>query len=172
MEEVVNFHLRDPLCSNIPRKRNETLNIVFDFDDNGLVVSTLQGYQEIGITYYFKERLLSLSHYLTVASHPGRGKVYYRTKRHFRLPALAAEVYSTVRNCSVRERNQIKSWIVVRERKLFPASAPMESVYVDILEEEIKRPRGNRGLLSRTVTRSLSTPILSKESLKPIFWSN
>ena len=82
-----------------------------------------------------------------MAGNPGVRKLYAKIRRHFYWPALAADCYATVRNCPDCARNCLKLRKNVGELKLFPSTAPLESVCIDILGELIWSPRGNKYLL-------------------------
>ena len=61
--------------------------------------------------------------------------------------ALAVDCYATVRRCPTCAKNRIKLRKSVKELQLFPASAPLESVSIDVLGELLKTARGNQYLL-------------------------
>lgn len=93
------------------------------------------------------QRVLELSHYPTFAGDPGGRKIYYRVKQHFYWTALAAECYATVLSSAKRPRNRLKLRKNVGALKLFPATAPLKSVCIDILGELVGRALELRYLL-------------------------
>lgn len=165
MEELVNSQPRDLFCSEILRKLKEWKNTAFYIDDTGLLVRTLQANPQLVIPHSLKERILVVSHYPALGGHPDGRRLYYRIKRYFYWPSLAADCYGTVRNCSICTRNRIKQRRNVGELKIFPASAPLESTCIDILGDLIKTPRDSRYLL---VITDRFTKLVSTISLKGV----
>ena len=147
LEEFVNAQLEDRFCADIHRRLNEGEGIAFGVDDNGLLVRTTQRDHQIVVPHSLKKHVLMLNHYPKVAGHPGGRKLYYRIKRHFYWPALAADCYALVRNCPECPRNRIKLRKNFGVLTLFPANAPLESVCIDILGELARTPRGYRYIL-------------------------
>lgn len=95
--------------------------------------------------------MLVPSHYPVTAGDPGGQKRYCRIKIHFYWLALAVYFYATVRNCAECAKNGIKLRRNVCAMKLFPATAPLESIAIDILRELVRTPRGHRYTLVITV---------------------
>ena len=62
-------------------------------------------------------------------------------------PALAVDCYATVRRCPNCAKNRIKLRQHTTALKLFPATAPLESVALDIYGELVRTSRGNQYLL-------------------------
>ena len=147
MEELVSAQFHDRFCSDIHRRLNEGEGLSFALDDNGLLVRTVNPDHQIVIPHSLKKRVLMLNHRPKLAAHPGGRKLYYRIKRHFYWPALSVDCYATVRNCPECARNRIKLRKNTGELTLFPANAPLESVFIDLLGELTRTPRGNRYLL-------------------------
>lgn len=71
-------------------------------------------------------------------------------RRRFFWPRMAADVTETVRSCTTCAKNRIKERTRTSFLKLFPASAPLEYVAIDILGPLPKTSHGNRFLLVMT----------------------
>ena len=147
MEELLSSQHNDAFCAEISRRLNGGEKLSFSHDDNGLLVRTTHPEHQIVVPHSLKKRVLYLNHYPVLAGHPGGRKLYHRIRRHFYWPALAVDCYATVRNCPECARERLKLRKNVGELKLFPATAPNESVCIDILGELVRTPRGHRYLL-------------------------
>ena len=99
------------------------------------------------VPHNLKQRVLHLSHYPKVAGHPGGRKLYKTLSRHFYWPSQALDCYATVRNCTECARERVKLRKHTKKLKLFPATAPLESISIDLLGDLITTKRNNRWLL-------------------------
>lgn len=98
--ELISAQMEDAFCSEIHIKIDGLgagESPLFRTDDNGLFVRTTNRNTKVFVPHSGKPRVLDLSHYLVFASHHGRLNLYYRTKQDFLRPALAADVYCTVK---------------------------------------------------------------------------
>jgi Integrase zinc binding domain len=71
-------------------------------------------------------------------------------RKQFFWPRMAAYIADTVRTCTTCAKNRIKERTHTSFLKLFPASAPLEYVAIDILGPLPKTGHGNRFLLVMT----------------------
>ena len=62
-------------------------------------------------------------------------------------PSMSVDCYTVVKHCEKCARNRVMLRKRQKNLRLFPATAPLESVAIDILGELIRTPRGNRYLL-------------------------
>ena len=139
--------MHDRFCSEIRRRLNGGEVLAFEFDDDGVLIRTAEAGPQIVVPDTLKQRVLYANHYSKLAGHPGGRKLYYRLRRHYYWPAMAVDCYATVRRCPHCARNRIKLRRNVEELQLFPATAPLESVSIDILGEFIRTRKGNVYLL-------------------------
>jgi hypothetical protein len=125
---------------------------IFDYDDEGLLVrlAQLDGMRQIVVPASLRPRLLHLEHFPRVAGHPGSTRMFRSLRRRFFWPGMAADVAETVRQCESCAKNRIKERKRTSLLKLFPASAPLEYVSMDILGPLPKTAHGNRFLLVMT----------------------
>jgi transposase InsO family protein len=124
----------------------------FDINDDGVLVriAPLDKSQQIVVPASLQPRLLHLEHYPQTAGHPGVSRMIRSMRRRFFWPRMAADVAETVRSCTTCAKNRIKERNRTSFLKLFPASAPLEYVAIDILGPLPKTGHGNRFLLVMT----------------------
>ena len=73
--------------------------------------------------------------------------MFYNLTRHLYWPSLAVDCYETARNCIHCAKERVKLQRKTKRLKLFPATAPLELLSIDLLGQLIRTPRGNRWLL-------------------------
>jgi transposase InsO family protein len=124
----------------------------FDIDENGLLIriAPLDQSRQTVIPKSLQPRLLHLEHYPPVAGHPGVSRMVRSMRKQFFWPRMAADIADTVRTCTTCAKNRIKERTHTSFLKLFPASAPLEYVAIDILGPLPKTGHGNRFLLVMT----------------------
>lgn len=141
------------ICSRL----NDGKRLSLDHDDNGLLWST-DRHPALPQTKSACSEPLPVN-----SDYPGGGKLYCSIKRHFYWPALAEDCYATVRNCAECTKNHIKLHRNVAIMKFPPATAPLESVSVDIFGELIRTPLGHRYIL---VTTDQFTKLVKASTIK------
>lgn len=82
--------------------------------------------------------MVALSHFLVLASHPGRFNIYSRVKQHFYWSTLVENLYATVRNCAECVQNRLK---------LRKNVSLLKSGCMDIFGELVRTAHGFRYLL-------------------------
>ena len=147
IEELLKAQLTDAFSVDVRRRLNKAEVNAFDLDDNGILVRTSDKGNQIVAPQSLKDRILHINHYPKLAGHPGGRKMYYKIRKDFYWPALAVDCYATVRRCPHCARNRIKLRRNATELQLFPATAPLTSVCIDVLGEFIKTKRGHEYLL-------------------------
>ena len=145
-EELHVCQQQDALCSDIRRRLNRGEVLPFGFNEDGLLCRTVQ-HEQIVIPHALKARVLHIYHYARLAGHPGGRKLYNTIKRDMYWPAMAIDCYATVRRCSTCAKNRIKLRKNVSTLQLFPATAPLEALAIDIMGELVRTARENRYLL-------------------------
>lgn len=147
LEELLREQLTDAFCAAIRSRLNGGEVLPFRLDDRGILVRTVEAYEQIVIPHSLKSRVLHLAHYSQLSGHPGGTKLYLSLRRDFYWPTLAMDCHATAKLCATCARNRVKLWKKKKPLKLFPAKAPLEYVSIDILGELIRSKRGNRYLL-------------------------
>ena len=89
-----------------------------------------------------RHRLLRLAHHSPLAGHPGQTRLHRRLRRSYYWPHMAAHVGAAVRECAPCAKNRLRLLRKASQMKLFPATAPLESVAIDILGSLPKSSRG------------------------------
>jgi Integrase zinc binding domain len=155
-------------------------NTVFDHDDAGLLVrkAPLDGSEQIVVPAALRPHLLHFEHYPRVAGHPGVSSMFRSLLQRYFWRNMSADVAETVRQCAVCAKNRI---FYERKRtsflKLFPASEPLEYVYLHILGPLTKTEHGNRFLLVITdrfskLTRTVPLRTISALVVAKVFCEN
>ena len=89
-----------------------------------------------------RHRLLRLAHHTPIAGHPGQTRLHRRLQRYYYGPHMAADISATVRGCTPCAKNRLRLLRKASEMKLFPATAPFDSVAIDVLGPLPKSSRG------------------------------
>ena len=89
-----------------------------------------------------RHRLLRLAHHTPFAGHPGQTRLHRRLQRSYYWPHMAADISATVRECTPCAKNRLRLLRKASEMKLFPATAPLDSVAIDILGPLLKSAGG------------------------------
>ena len=89
-----------------------------------------------------RHRLLRLAHHNPIAGHPGQTRLHRRLQRSYFWPQMAADISTPVRECTPCANNRLRLLRKASEMKLFLATAPLDSVAIDILGPLPKSARG------------------------------
>ena len=80
-----------------------------------------------------RHRLLRLAHHTPIAGNPGQTRLHRRLQRSYYWPHMPDNISTTVRECTSCAKNRLRLLRKASEMKLFPATAPLDSVAIDIL---------------------------------------
>ena len=121
-------------------------------DERGLVtrVSPVDGSRQLFIPKPHRARALHLAHHTPVAGHPGVSRQYYTMRRSMYWPAMITDIRACCARCDACARERVKLRTHQAPLKLFPASAPLEYVAVDILGPLPRANSGHRFILVMT----------------------
>ena len=111
-----------------------------------------------------RARLSSLTHDPVVAGHPGQNRMYYVLRRTYYWPQMAVDVAVTVRNCGNCATTRVRLRKTLNRLKLFPATAPLESICIDILRPLPKSKKGRKYLLLITDRFAKLTQVVALRS--------
>ena len=111
-----------------------------------------------------KDRILHIMHYHETAGHPGGRLHFYTLRQIYYWLSMAVDAYMTAQTCADCAKARIKLRKRYSKMKLFPASAPLEYVAIDIQGELPRTRRKNRYLLvvSNRFTKLVRTVPLNK----------
>ena len=112
-----------------------------------------------------RHRILRLAHYTAIAGHPRQTRLHRRLKRSYYWPHMAADISATARQCTPCAKNRLRLIRKASEMKLFPATAPLDLVAIDILGP---LPRSARGYIFMLVVSDRFTKLTQVVSLKRI----
>ena len=104
-------------------------------DDRGLVihVAPLDGRHQMVIPPPLRQRALHLAHYTPASGHPGISRQFYTMRKDMYWPQMAADIAKVSKECHACANERVKLRQHASPMKLFPASAPLEFVAIDIL---------------------------------------
>ena len=86
--------------------------------------------------------MLHIHHYSRLGGHPGGRKLYATLRRQFYWPSMPSEVYRLVLSCHSCARERIQGVKRSSFLKLFPATAPLQDIAIDILGPLVKANSG------------------------------
>ena len=141
--ELIDAQASDENCCAMVAKSSATE------DERGLLVRTspLDGSRQVVIPETLQGRCLALFHLPKVAGHTGSTKMYAQMRRVVYWPRMAADVSYYVSRCPSCAKKSLRVGRKTTKLSLFPPSAPMEFVAMDILGPLTTTDRGNRFLL-------------------------
>ena len=145
LEELMRAQLSDSFCTNVRARLNGGKRLPFRVDDG--VLMRIVHHAQVLVPQSLTARVLHAAQYPKLVGHPGGRKMHAYLRRHFYWPSMSVTAYDTVRNCITCAKNRIKLRKHATPMKLFPASAPLDSVYIDILGDLIRTKSGHHFLL-------------------------
>ena len=148
-EDVIQEQTKDAFCCLKRTEIDDDQRSSFKINKEGFLIrnSSLDGADQIVVPRSLRNRVIHTSHYPKSAGHPGRRKMYYTLRRHYYWPQMTSEVYSAARNCQLCAKERIQLRKHASKLKLFPATAPLESVALELLGPLPKTRRGHNYLL-------------------------
>lgn len=114
-------------------------------NDSTLVCSSDQGVQIIA-SHMLKDRILHDNHDSLFVGRPDGCRRNHRIRKDYSCPAMTVICYATVRKCSHGVQNLFELRKSSAKLQLFPATAPLTSVCIDILREPTMTQRRNQYL--------------------------
>ena len=139
----------DPFCRAMRSRlsRGEGKPVPFIVDDHGTLFRSTKGGYQIVIPQSLQRRVLELTHHSLLTGHPGGRRMYAYLSRFAYWPSMSVDCYTVVKHCEKCARNRVMLRKKQKNLRLFPATAPSESVAIHILGELLETPRGNLLLL-------------------------
>ena len=110
-------------------------------------VASLDGAVQEYVPFTRRQDLLRLEHDVVRAGHPVVIRMYAAIRRHYYWESKAADVYDWVASCASCARNRIAPRRRTAMLKLFPATDPFASLYMDVLGPLRETKTGNVFLL-------------------------
>ena len=145
-EDMLRHQLTDPFCAGIRRRINRG-DIPLATEEGGVLVRNVNATPQVVVPQDLQARILCMGHHVLLAGHPGGRKMFYTLTTNCYWPSLAVDCYATARNCMHCAKERVKLRRKTKRLKLFPATAPLEALSIDLLGELIRTPHGNRWLL-------------------------
>ena len=133
LEEFAREQATDPFCKETLARIHKKETTSFKEDEkSGLIVRSVRGSNQILVPETLRPRLLALAHHSPPAAHPGGRKMYMTLRTTFYWPSMVVDVYTTVRNCKSCAMERVRARFRHTKLKLFPASAPLEDIAMDL----------------------------------------
>jgi Integrase core domain/Integrase zinc binding domain/RNase H-like domain found in reverse transcriptase len=141
--DLIVAQANDDYCWDMRVKGN------FSEDERGLLVrvSSLDKVKQIVIPEELQKRCLALFHLPRISGHTGSTKMYGHMRKIMYWPRMAADVVEYVSKCPSCAKKSLRTSRKTTKLSLFPPSAPMEFVAMDILGPLPVTEKGNRFLL-------------------------
>ena len=150
LDEILETQRSDDFCQQVALESTDNPSSSF-FEDHDGVLCRKQPADptriQIVLPEVLRPRLLRLAHHSPLAGHPGQTRLHHRLSRSYYWPQMAADVATTVRECSACAKNRLRLIRNTSPMLLFPATNPLESVAIDILGPLPKSKRGFRFIL-------------------------
>lgn len=152
IETFVEEQARDEFCKDILLRLEKEDVKAYSVNQKGLLVrvSPVDRSEQIVVPLVLLQKVLHLSHYPRMMGHPGGTRMYHTLRRAYYWPSMAVDVYGTVRVCTSCSKERVTLRKHKSFMKLFPATAPLEFVAVDILGPLRRTASGNEHLLVMT----------------------
>lgn len=152
LETFVQEQTKDDFCNGILSKLESEDSVIYKVNDKGLLVrvSPVDKSEQIVVPLTLRQKVLHLSHFPRMMGHPGGTRMYHTLRRAYYWPSMAVDVYATVRMCTSCAKERVTLRKHKSFMKLFPATAPLEFVAIDILGPLRKTASGNEYLLVMT----------------------
>eukprot|EP00171_Calliarthron_tuberculosum_P023081 IDg23081t1 len=148
IEEILREQARDEFCERLRALVEVGATSVYTEDpETGLIVRTLHQPQQIVVPESLRLRALNLFHRPITAGHPGGKKMYTTLRRNLYWPGMALDCYQHVRSCPECARERVRLRRYATELQLFPPSAPLDSIAMDLLGPFPPTKLGNTHLL-------------------------
>jgi transposase InsO family protein len=143
LTEIISEQATDDLCRILSEKGTVTEDL------RGVLcrISPLDGSSQMLIPETLRERLMALFHLPRVAGHTGFSKMYQQMRQLFYWPRMAADITCYVSRCPSCVKKSLKVSRKTTRLTLFPPTAPMEFIAMDIMGPLTTTERGNRFLL-------------------------
>ena len=144
-QEISQEQKLDEFCQSVHKTQlSRKQNLYFE-DEDGMLCRRHPRDQTMiqsVLLYSLCHRLLRLAHHTPIAGHPGQTRLHRRLQRSYYWPHMAADISATVRECTPCAKNRLRLLRKSSEMKLFPATASLDSVAIDILGPLPKSSRG------------------------------
>jgi hypothetical protein len=171
VSEISKCQEEDELCKALLTKHS------IAEDDRGLLCRTspLDGATQVVVPVSLRERCLGLFHLPKIAGHPGSTKMYSQMRKIFYWPHMAADITHYVASCPSCVKKSLKVSRKTTRLQLFPPSAPMEFIAMDLLGPLTLTERGNQLLLVVTdrfskLTRAYPLASTTAEVVAKVFF--
>jgi transposase InsO family protein len=143
VSEVISAQAEDELCKVLLQRGK----IAEDYRGMLCRTSPLDGAVQILVPEKLREKCMGLFHLPRIAGHSGSSKMYEQMRRYLYWPRMSIDVANYVSNCPSCIKRSLRNSRKTTRLLLFPPSAPMEFVAMDILGPLTTTTRGNRFLL-------------------------
>lgn len=154
IDELVLAQYHDVKCQNLRQQLDEgqtrRAKAHYKLDEDGLLVRTSNGRDQILVPPPLRDRILSSFHGPVHAGHPGYRKLYYTISRQYYWASMTLDCLKMVRDCHSCARERMKLRRHSKKMKLFPATEPLTNVSLDLLGPLLTTTRGNTFLLVMT----------------------
>ena len=167
-QEIIQEQKTDNFCQSVQKTQRCREGTPFFEDKDGMLCRRHPRDQTViqaVLSSSLRHRLLRLAQHSPLAGHPGQTGLHRRLRRSYYWPHMAADVGAAVRECMPVGKNRLRLLRKASQMKLSLATAPLESVAIDILRPPAK---SNRGYLFMLVISDHFTKLTQVVPLKRI----
>ncbi len=148
LPEFITEQAKDRKCQEMFLRMEWDEGFPFGHDDYGILRRKTKIDSRIVISRCLRQRILFLAHHTPIGGHPEGRKLYNTLRKYYYWPYLAINCYSTSRNCVECAKERLRLRKRVTGIKLFPATAPLEDIAMELPGPFLKTPRGDIHLLA------------------------
>lgn len=150
LEDFVLAQSTDDFCTVIRLELDRAKQVPFRLDpESGAIQRVNPDEYALVVPVRLRKCVLLLMHRPAAAGQAGGRKLYQTIRRHYYWPSLAPDCYTHVLNCAECRRERIKLLRTSTKCTLFPATAPLEEIAMELLSDLIQTPRGHCGRPNR-----------------------
>lgn len=168
LEEMLRVQQDDEFCKLIRSRLTAEWRRFREDPQSGLLQRVVYEHPQTVVPKSIQPRLLNLAHGTVIGAHCGDRKMYKTLQRDYYWPGLAVDCYNVVRSCVICAKERVRRNEKKAPMKLFPATAPLEDISMDILGPLIETPHGNAYILVITDRYSKLTRSIPMSSVKAI----
>jgi len=128
------------------RVERGTAKAFFPNEHHALYRQTPYGNQLV-IPKSLRERVLTLEHHATVASHPGMNRMYYPMRKAYYWPSMVTDIHTTITKSTTCAQNCLALRPHTTPLTLLPATEPLTELSVDIFGPIPASKKANRFIL-------------------------
>ena len=138
-QEIVQEQKLDDFCQSVQTNQLGREKALYFEDEDGMLCRRHPRDQtmiQAVLPSSLRHWLLRLAHPTPIAGHPGQTRLHRRLQRSYYCWHMGADISANVRQCTPCAKNRLRLLRKASEMMLFTATAPLNSVAIDILSSQ------------------------------------